>query len=508
MPAILAQGILACSPPPCFVLPSWWWSRSAMYPTKQAALAMQTLTEVRQHYGLPDGVWQAFVRVIGDPGEDLRLLSILPRHVVSAALERASLADGSQLTAVQASHVGMVYNLVKKIIYTRDGNEWDSYLETSLFAPTTAAPTLATTTTPTASGTLERKMKLSQVLDQGDDGEFVVQSELTRAQWYQNYKKVVGGYPPEEEEPTIEQLSGLQRRLDIQNVAPFADFAIFVPFGQRHLKASRFRSYVLTAEGYVTKELPGPANYIQWRMCFRILRAALLMLEAATLSSLMGYEQWIEQLTRLYPNAWHLIYSADELARSGQSNRMRARVLLDVQDGGSAPAGWDQSKPWDWVFGQLPSEAAFWQNQVHGPALAWIAAGARGTPRTPAEQLAVAHLQGGINAISPALERPRQDGDQTPNPTRARREARKRKKEKEREDNGKSSKPYGSGKQDGKGEGKGAKQKCYGWNNGNGPCAELAPGVPCAGRVQREHKCTICGSPGHPSRSCPKKKET
>ena len=470
-------------------------------------MAMSTIQEVRQFYALPDEVWDAFVAVIGNPGNDLRLLGFLPRHVVTAALERAVLPDGSQFSAVQASHVGMVYNLIRKIIYTRDGNDWDSYVETSLFgSPTTSTP--GATTTTAAPTTLERKLKISQVLDQGDDGEFVVQSEATRAQWYANYKKVIGGYPPEEEEPTIEQLSGLQRRIEVQSVAPFADFAIFVPFGQRHLKASRFRSYVLTSEGYVTKELPGPANYIQWRMCFRILRAALLMLEAASLSALMGYEQWIEQLTRLYPNAWHLVYSADELARSGQSNRLRARVLLAVQDGEAPPAGWDHAKPWDWVFSQLPKETSFWQSQVHGPALAWIASGSRGTPRTPAEQFAVAHLQGGLSAISPILERPRQEADVATTPTRTRREARKRKKEKEREDAKRPSKSFGSGGQDGKGEGKGAKQKCFGWNNGNGPCAELAPGTPCASKVQREHKCTICGSPGHPSRSCPKKKET
>ena len=440
-----------------------------MYPTRSIAVAMQTLGEVRQYYQLPDAVWRAFIQVVGDPGDDVRLLGSLPRHVVTAALERAQLQDGAQLTAIQASHVGMVYNLVKKIIYTKEGNDWDGYVETSLFGtPPTQVP--VATNQSNATGSTERKMKLSQVLDQSDDGEFIVQSELTRAKWYMNYKKVVGGFPPEEEEPTIEQLSGLQRRLEVQNVAPFVDFAIFVPFGQRHLKASRLRTYVLTAEGYVTKDLPGPANYIQWRLCFRILRASLLMLEATSLSAMIAYEQWVEQLTRLYPNAWHLIYSADELARSGHSNRMRARVLLDLQDGGTAPQGWDAAKPWDWVYAQLPHETAFWQTQVHSPALTWIASGSRGTPRTPAEQLAMAHLQGGLKAITPAVEQTSQDGNgaNTTTPTRARREARKRKKERDREEPRRFSKSYGSGGQDGKGEGKGGKQKCFGWNNGNG----------------------------------------
>ena len=59
---------------------------------------------------------------------------------------------------------------------------------------------------------------------------------------------------------------------------------------------------------------------------------------------------------------------------------------------------------WDYVFGALPKDNNFWQTQVHGPALAWIAAGSRGSPRTPAEQLASNFIQGGIKAITPIKE--------------------------------------------------------------------------------------------------------
>ena len=52
-----------------------------------------------------------------------------------------------------------------------------------------------------------------------------------------------------------------------------------------------------------------------------------------------------------------------------------------------------------------------------------------------------------------------------------------------------------------------SKQKCYSWNNGNSPCGDLQPGQACVAKIAREHKCTICDSPGHPSRSCPNKKK-
>ena len=90
-------------------------------------MRMTAISDLRQHYGLPGPLWQSFVNVAGNPGEDLRLLAVLPPHVVSAALERAQLEDGSFLTAVQASHVGLVYSLAKRIQHTRGGGDWESW---------------------------------------------------------------------------------------------------------------------------------------------------------------------------------------------------------------------------------------------------------------------------------------------------------------------------------------------------------------------------------------------
>ena len=50
-------------------------------------------------------------------------------------------------------------------------------------------------------------------------------------------------------------------------------------------------------------------------------------------------------------------------------------------------------------------------------------------------------------------------------------------------------------------------QKCFSWNHGNAPCGDLPPGQKYTAKVQRLHRCTKCDSPGHPSRTCPKKAE-
>jgi len=177
-----------------------------MYPAQSDATRMDTIKALRDHYGLPNEVRAAFTAIAGDSKEDTRLLAVLPGHVVTAALERSQLGDGSCLSAVQASHVGLGWNLARRIQHTKNGGDWDSWTEDSPFRePKTTAVLAATMVTPV--DPLERKFKMTQILDQNDDGDFVVQSEEARARWYQQYMQPVGGWPPEEEDPMLEQLS-------------------------------------------------------------------------------------------------------------------------------------------------------------------------------------------------------------------------------------------------------------------------------------------------------------
>lgn len=476
-----------------------------MFPSQSVALDMKVLTDVKDFYQLPAPLWTAFTAVAGDPGEDLKLLAILPQPVVAAALERAVLPDGAPLSAVQASHVGMVYNLAKRIVHVKGGGNWDTWKDQSPFVDQRETPPTLPGPTSLNSSPIERKLKMTQVIDQADDGEFVVATEDVRSSWYQRYLEVIGGWPQEEEDPSVEQVSALQRRIQIQDSAPYVDFGVWVPYGQRAMKAAKFRTYVLTASGYVTKELPGPSSFVQWRTSFRILRTALIMLDSASLAALHNYEMAIEKMTRTYPTAWHLIYAADELARSAHSNRVRARVQMDIRAGRNPPVNWDQKRPWDYVFTAIAADDNFWHTQVHAPALTWLAAGSRGSPKTPAEQLATAYMTGGVKAITPQVETDAKDDGENLG-TRRRPRPNKRR----RGDGGGGSENNGgrTNADDGnkKGSGK-TKQKCFAWNNGNGPCANLPPGQMCAAKVRREHKCTICNSPGHPSMSCPNKEK-
>ena len=252
---------------------------------------------------------------------------------------------------------------------------------------------------------------------------------------------------------------------------------------------------------------PGGGKTVVMRAAFRVLRSALIMLDAVGLANLHGYEMVIEMLSRLYPACWHLVYNADEMARSSHSNRLRSRMRMDLRSGEPPPMTWDDRRPWDWVYGALVSDTEFWHTQVHGPALAWMASGSKGSPKTPAEMVAVDYyLQGGLDATTPAIEPLKPTTSRTSrsrNRTKTRREARKKKAADDKAELAKyRSKNNGDDK-----KGPNTQQKCYGWNNGNGPCSEQQPGQQCLSKTQRLHRCTICDSPGHPSRSCPNGKK-
>ena len=67
-----------------------------------------TVADVLQTLHLAEPLWQAFIHQVGDPGPHIRILAALPRTVVIQGCVQATLTSGDMLTAVQATHVGLV----------------------------------------------------------------------------------------------------------------------------------------------------------------------------------------------------------------------------------------------------------------------------------------------------------------------------------------------------------------------------------------------------------------
>ena len=186
-----------------------------------------------------------------------------------------------------------------------------------------------------------------------------------------------------------------------------------------------------------------------------------------------------------------------------------AKVRLEIDQGAPLPLGWNADEPWD-IWGKILRDKDYWSEQVHVPAIAWTARGRKRKPLSPMQEIADGALRGGHQALQPELEETEGEGGNNRRKNRTRREARKRKQRAERDElNNFRKGPKGGGtKGSGKSGSKGghSEEACLAWNNNNGLCGGLPPGEPCKAKVRRLHQCTVCGSPGHPSCSCPSKR--
>ena len=218
--------------------------------------------------------------------------------------------------------------------------------------------------------------------------------------------------------------------------------------------------------------------------------------------TLVTYESAIEKFSKLYPGAWHLIVEADNLARGEHLMRLKVITTMEVSEGKPPPERWDPDAPWESMFRRLIRDHNFWAEQIHVPANAWLSHGSKGRPLTPAESVASGSMRGGKEAIRAETEGVAETGT-SPSARRTRNQSRRDNKRKrtqqDQEELQRLRKGAGKGKNS---KGKDKPQLCFAWNNNNGACAGLPPGAACQGRVAREHRCTKCNSPGHPSHAC------
>jgi hypothetical protein len=362
-----------------------------------------SLATCRAFFGVTEELWTSFIQVVGDPKDDTRLLAALPATVIQAAIEATVMDNGDPVSLVQAAQLGLVYRLAKRKQHVDSGLDLNLWIDPDPWATSSpAALTLPTGDNVDQTKGTERKLKFANFLDQADDSEFTVASETQKQVWLQGCVNLTEDLM-EQEEPTTEQLSALQKRL-LAKQCPYADFAVFLPFGRKAHRAQRYRTYVMTPNGFYTKELPGPSGIDQWRASFRVYRTALLMLQAATMATAVAYEAFIEKLDRLYKGCWHLIVQADELARSEHMLRLKVSTEMDIALGGKAPPMWNPDNPWEALFRKLLKDSDFWAEQVHLPANAWLAHGSKGKLLTPSEAFAESSIQGGAAILKPDTE--------------------------------------------------------------------------------------------------------
>ena len=183
---------------------------------------------------------------------------------------------------MEAAQSGMIWRLAKRIAWVHSGRAGADYpdfdvmtfplLRTAGLAPgvAPAQPHVA------AAGT--SKYKQSQVTDQGDGSEFVAPTRQGVDTWSANYFQQEQVHSQEDEEPSEIQVKGLQTRIDLGKT-PYVDFGICGPYGRKLMRALKFRTWIPNGDGsFTAKEVPGPENFNQYTIIWKVFRASCLML--------------------------------------------------------------------------------------------------------------------------------------------------------------------------------------------------------------------------------------
>jgi hypothetical protein len=204
------------------------------------------------------------------------------------------------LTAMQATHVGLVWRTCRKVIHLWAGLPEGDFIDIDPWAndPADKVKDNQQGASPQgATAVKERILKMANVVDQADDSELLLATRTELDKWANCYVAVMGAPPLEEEEPNEAQLSALHRRVNVLKQPPYADFGVWLPFARRTQKAQKFRAFMPVGDGtYVVKEMPGPQNMIQWLLSWKVYKVALIMLDVASLASLQLYEKMVERL--------------------------------------------------------------------------------------------------------------------------------------------------------------------------------------------------------------------
>jgi len=349
-----------------------------------------SLDAARNHFNVGDELWQAFTNIVGNFQDDLRLLSAFPRTGLLSGLGQAVLPDGRALTPVQATQIGLVWRLSRRVMAFQTGATEAEFQDIDPWQESTPSDTSRQNST--SSGVKEKVLKMAALIDQSDDSELLPPAAGEVTAWLQKYHAVMGAMPEESEEPSPNQLAALHKRVYKDDAPAYVDFGVFGPFERKLTKIQRCRIYTPLGDGtYLQRDLPGPPTYQGWLASWRVLKTACIMLDIASLASLEVYGKHIERLVTQWPSAWGLIYSAEDAARAERMAKLRRHFTVEASLGRQVPRDWNAQAPWSCLFIQLARDDTYWAEKVHVPASAWVASGARGQPVVATEAAVKAH---------------------------------------------------------------------------------------------------------------------
>lgn len=217
---------------------------------------------------------------------------------------------------------------------------------------------------------------MSTVINQTDDNEVEQLTPAVINNAYQVYYQKTGGFPPDDEELSSEQLSSLHAVFQSKR-APYTDMAVWGPFHHRIQKKMKMKGMRFNAAGEIVPiELYGPPDYESWRECYMVFRTGAIMFEQIAPARLDRYEKTIRAYSERYGKAcWAIIYQADVRARLEHVERLRRRGEQEYTAAQSAGLThpFEPATPWNWVWKELCNDYNFWNREIIEPCMLYLA---------------------------------------------------------------------------------------------------------------------------------------
>ena len=197
--------------------------------------------------------------MVGDFGNDIRLLAAFPKTGLLAGISQTVLNDGSQLNPAQATQIGLMWRLARRVSAFRSGL---GEVEFQDIDPWQGAPSPEPARqSPPSSGVQEKVLKMATLIDQSDDSELVPPTSMEINTWLPNYHAVMGAMQEEADEPSSNQVAALSKRVYRDDAPPYVDFGVFGPFERKLTEVQRCRIYTPLGDGTcLQRDLPGPPN--------------------------------------------------------------------------------------------------------------------------------------------------------------------------------------------------------------------------------------------------------
>ena len=342
---------------------------------EHALLAINTVQDARAWAAIQREAWDAVdVQLGGIPF--LRLLAYIQPSALRQSVARARVPTPGHGAPADADYVAPGDRPMAPVEVTQVGLMWrlarQKYGLPDLDPLVAQAAPVAPAGAPLAAPADEKKhkVKVNQVLDQVDEGEIPRLQEAELDAFYERLREVKGGPVRPEAEPSPDQISAMKVRVLDLEMAPYADFGLFVNHQQRFARTLKSMRHQLQPDGtWRTVEIHGPPNYDTWLASWRVYENVLLMLT----KPLDDYRESFRDLVVNYPESWHLLVTAEDRCRGEHFARVRRR-LQEEFDTGLAP-GYNPANPWQMVFRRAAADREYWDRHVQEPALLYRTSG-------------------------------------------------------------------------------------------------------------------------------------